>query len=123
MSDVKLGSTYRHYKTHGLYTALQLVRLMLPGQDPHLLTVREVKYTGNGPLDGTLMFLCYSLSSGWLFVRHTDRNMAGTALVLYYSHEAKDYFVRPLSEFTKDVVSEETSAGRIWVPRFALVSP
>lgn len=51
MSELKLGATYRHYKTKGLYQAMALV-----------------KNTGDGQ-DDKLMVLYYSFTANALFVR------------------------------------------------------
>lgn len=58
MNELKLGGTYRHYKTDGLYIPMQLV-----------------KNTGDGQND-KLMVLYYSLQAKVLFVRPLDEFVA-----------------------------------------------
>lgn len=126
-NELKLGGTYKHYKTKGLYKALQVVKLLNNKDEPldcYTHVLREVKYTGDGQYDGVMMELCYALNGGTLFVRHNSA--PNVMLVLYFSHSAKDYFVRPLSEFVATVSSihrpnETRVEDRIVpVPRFEL---
>lgn len=102
--SLKLGGTYKHYKTKGLYKVLQLVKLLCTSDEPldcYTQVIRKVKYTGDGPLDGQMMELCYALNGGMLFVRYVGA--ATGILVLYRSYTAKDFFVRPLHEFVATV--------------------
>lgn len=115
-NELKLGATYRHYKTKGLYKTLQLVKLLSTEHEPldcYTQVLRPVKYTGDGLLDGQMMELCYALNGGLLFVRHKGAPL--NILVLYFSLEARDYFVRPLTEFVAPVVGEGLVSRFEWL--------
>lgn len=120
MSELKLGATYQHYKTKGVYVPLQLVQMHGTTPDEHTMFLRSVKFTGDGQLDGVAMELCYSIQRGVLFVLHRPLpDGVQPTQVLYYSQSAKDYFVRPLHEFVEWVQVDMMDKA----PRFKLVTP
>lgn len=123
--EVKLGGTYRHYKTKGLYTALQLVKFeptsnfaFTEAGEHNIFSfahfLRGLKFTGDGPNEDTIVKLYCSVRDSRLFLEYDLRfaDARENMQVLYWSFSAKDYFVRPLTEFAAQVNGE---------PRFALV--
>lgn len=117
-NGLKLGGTYRHYKTRGLYTALQLVKFE-DKREP-LYTDRfifDVTFTGDGTAGDTNIQLYLSFSpSVKLYLMYEARFAAQLEFqqVLYYSLEHKRFFVRPLYEFVA------TAPGEKYMPRFEL---
>ena len=135
-NELKLGGTYRHYKTKGLYTALQLVRFENRNAEPSDMQIAEVTFTGDGPLENRRVSLHLTFSPSPRLYLQDDFGIQNEALqVLYWSKEHRRYFVRPLLEFVADVGADEpvvaydqggnviaTGSGYSRVPRFELVS-
>ena len=109
--ELKLGGTYQHYKTRGLYTALQLVKFENRSSGPTDMQVGEVTFTGDGPLENRLVALHLSfLPSVRLYLQDDFGVQQDQLQVLYWSKEHKRYFVRPLSEFVATVGDGSASA-------------
>lgn len=129
-NELKLGGTYRHYKTNGLYTALQLVKFepYAASFNNHFLS--EVTFTGDGPYEDKVASLYLAFSPGVkLFLDDTNFELQRNKhQVLYWSQQHQRYFVRPLTEFVAHVeveapISRSDSVkgiGYSVVPRFEL---
>lgn len=115
--DLQQGGTYRHYKTQGLYTVLQLVRFDNRGGYPTDATIQQVTFSGDGPLKNRFVSLVLAFVPRVRLYLQDDFGTQGDALqVLYWSQEQKRYFVRPLTEFIAQV-----DVDGVVRPRFALV--
>ncbi|TAL42397.1 MAG: hypothetical protein EPN91_08435 [Salinibacterium sp.] len=125
-NELKLGGTYCHYKTKGLYQALAVVqnRPLRPGEQ--VVEVATVKDTSDGRND-KLMKLCHSFTTGHLFVLNTGDSPTthdgslNDLMALYYSFSANNLFVRVLTEFVGEVAVDGMTNPR-FAPRFELLS-
>lgn len=117
-NEFKLGGTYRHYKTKGLYQALAVVQYRPKRYREVVTEVATVKDTGDGRND-RLVRLCLSLDTGRLFVLNIEG--AEEQMALYFSFSASALFVRPLTEFVANVAVDGKTDPR-FAPRFELLS-
>jgi len=112
--ELKLGGTYQHYKTRGLYTPLQLVSCEVITADAHLKRhlspVTVVTFTGDGPHEDKMLSLYYSLSENRLVLSAPSDVALEGMQVLYYSQQHTRYFVRPLTEFVATIGNGSVSA-------------
>lgn len=123
-AQLKLGATYKHYKTKGLYVPLQFI-FFAAELSVFYEPLMVVTFTGNGPNENENVDLVLSLRTMQLFMLPRGfKKPSDDAHVLYYSKEHQRYFVRPLQEFVARVVPEDINGNKVsgWtVPRFERV--